>query len=97
LLNEALLESQHFKGGSKTVDVLLALLVHVVVLGGPIFASLYYSDTINLKQFATTFLVAPPPPPPPAVGVIKPQLSKPYSQAEESCWRLHTFRSRLHS
>jgi protein TonB len=79
-LNEALLESQHFKGGSKSVDVLLALVVHVVLLGGPIVAGLYYTDTINLKQFATTFLVAPPPPPPPpapAVGVIKPQLSKP--------------------
>jgi protein TonB len=79
-LNEALLESQPFKGGSKSVDVLLALVVHVVLLGGPIVAGLYYTDTINLKQFATTFLVAPPPPPPPpapAVGVIKPQLSRP--------------------
>jgi hypothetical protein len=79
-LNEALVESQHFKGGSKTVDVMLALVVHVVLLGGPIVAGLYYTDTINLKQFATTFLVAPPPPPPPpapAVSVIKPQLSKP--------------------
>jgi protein TonB len=79
-LNEALLESQHFKGGSKTVDVLLALLVHIMVLGGPIFAGLYYTDPLNLKQFATTFLVAPPPPPPPpapAVGVVKPQRSKP--------------------
>jgi periplasmic protein TonB len=77
--NEALLESQHFKGGSKSVDVLLALLVHVVLLGGPIVAGLYYTDTINLKQFATTFLVAPPPPAPPpapAVGEVKPQLSK---------------------
>ena len=80
ILNEALLESQHFKGGSKSVDVLLALVVHVVLLGGPIVAGLYYTDAINLKQFATTFLVAPPPPPPPpapAVGVIKPRRSKP--------------------
>jgi len=36
LLNEALLESQRFKGGSKTADVLLALLLHVAFIGGPI-------------------------------------------------------------
>ena len=78
LLNEVLLESQRFKGSSKTADVLLALLAHVVLIGGPIVAGLHYTDTINLKQFATTFLVAPPPPPPPvaAMGVAKSQMSK---------------------
>lgn len=79
LLNEVLLESQRFRGGSKTTEVLLALLLHVALIAGPIVAGLYYTDTINLKQFATTFLVAPPPPPPPpavAVGVAKSQLSK---------------------
>jgi periplasmic protein TonB len=79
-LNEVLLESQRLKGGSKTADVLLALLLHGALIGGPIVAGLYFTDTINLKQFATTFLVAPPPPPPPptavAVGVVKPQLSR---------------------
>jgi hypothetical protein len=78
LLNEVLLESQRLKGGSKTADVLLALLLHVI--GDPILAGLYYADTIDLKQFATTFLAEPPPPPPPppaaAVGVVKPKLSK---------------------
>jgi periplasmic protein TonB len=79
-LNEVLLESQRLKEGSKTADVLLALLVHVALIGGPVVAGLYFTDTINLKQFATTFLVAPPPPPPPppaaAAGVIKSQTSK---------------------
>jgi periplasmic protein TonB len=78
-LNDALLGNRRFRSSSKSVDVLLALLAHIVVLGGPILAGLYYTDTINLKQFATTFLVAPPPPPPPpvpAVGMIKPQQSK---------------------
>lgn len=37
--------------------MLLALLVHVVVVGGPILASLYYVETINLKEFTTTPLV----------------------------------------
>jgi periplasmic protein TonB len=79
-LNEVLLESQRFKGSSKTAEVLLALLLHVVLIGGPIVAGLYFTDAINLKQFATTFLIAPPPPPPPTpavgVGVVKPQLSR---------------------
>jgi protein TonB len=79
-LTEALLESHRFKSGSKSMNVLLALLVHIVVLGGPILAGLYYTETINLKQFTSTLLVAPPPPPPPppapAVGAVKPQASK---------------------
>ena len=78
-LNEALLEGHRFKSSSKTVDVLLALLVHVVVLGGPVLAGLYYTESINLKEFTTTLLVAPSPPPPappPAAAVIKAQTSK---------------------
>jgi len=71
--NDALLESHRFRG-AKTSDFLVALLFHVVVIGGPILAGLYYTDTINLKAFATTLLVAPgppPPPPAPAASVVK--------------------------
>ena len=86
-LNEDLLESQQLKGGSKTADVLLALLLHVALIGGLIVAGLYYTDTINLKQFATTFLAAPPPPPPPppaaVVGPVKPQMPKREFMREE--------------
>jgi hypothetical protein len=46
-LNDVLLENRRFKSSSKSVDVLLALLVHIVILGGPIFAGLYYTDTLN--------------------------------------------------
>ena len=35
LLNEVLLESQRLKRGSKTADVLLALLLHVAFIGDP--------------------------------------------------------------
>ena len=76
---EALLERHRFKSSSKTLDVLVALLFHVAVIGGPIFAGLYYTDTINLRAFATTMLVAPPPPPPPPpapAGVVKAQAPK---------------------
>jgi protein TonB len=73
LFNEALLENHRFKSSSKTLDLLVALLFHVAVIGVPIFAGLYYTDTLNLKAFATTLLVAPPPPPPPppASGIVK--------------------------
>jgi periplasmic protein TonB len=80
LFNEALLESHRFKSSSKTLDLLVALLLHVVILGGPILAGLYYTDTLNLKEFTKTLLVAPPPPPPPppapAAGVVKAQTPK---------------------
>jgi TonB family protein len=38
-----LLENLHFNSSSESVDVLLALLVHIAILGGPIFAGLYYT------------------------------------------------------
>jgi hypothetical protein len=78
-LKDVLLENRRFKGSSKPVDVLLALLVHIVILGGPIFAGLYYTETINLKEFTTTLLVTPsprPPAPPPAAAAIKSQTPK---------------------
>src|SRR2546429_31602 len=54
LFNDALIENHRFKSSSKTLDFLVALLFHVAVIGGPIFAGLYYTDTLNLKAFATT-------------------------------------------
>jgi periplasmic protein TonB len=77
LFNEALLENHRFKSSSKILDFLVALLFRVAAIGGPILAGLYYTDTLNLKEFTTTLLVAPPPPPPPppahAAGVVKAQ------------------------
>ncbi len=71
-----LLEENHIKTGSRTLSGVIAVLLHVVVIVGPILAGLYYTDSINIRQFASTTLVAPPPPPPPpppATGeVIKP-------------------------
>src|ERR1700676_4999936 len=79
LFDESLLERHRFKSSSRTLDLLVALSLHVVVIGGPILAGLYYTDTINLKAFATTLLVAPPPPPPPPpapASVVKAQALK---------------------
>lgn len=76
-----LLEENHIKTGSRALSGVMAVLLHVVVIAGPILAGLYYTDSINFKQFASTPLVAPlppPPPPPPAIGaVIKPKVVHP--------------------
>src|SRR5215471_5164374 len=75
-----LLEQNPMRIGSKTLDVAIAVMQHVLVVGAPILAGLYYTDTINLRQFTATLLVAPPPPPPPppapAVAVVKAQAPK---------------------
>jgi hypothetical protein len=79
LLNDALLENRPLKNSSKSVVVLLAPLLHIVVLGGPILAGLYHTETINLKEFTATILVAPSPPPPappPAAAAIKSRAPK---------------------
>ena len=60
-----LLEENHIASGSRTLSGAIAVLLHVVVIAGPILAGLYYTDTINIKEFASMTLVAPPPPPPP--------------------------------
>jgi protein TonB len=78
-LKDALLENNRIASSSKTMDLMVALMVHAVLIGGPILAGLYYTDTLNLKQFAATLLVAPPPPPPAppaAAAMIKTQAPK---------------------
>jgi len=71
----SMIETNRMKSGSKGMNFLVALLVNAAVLAAPVMAGLYFTDTINLRQFATTFLVAPPPPPPPppapAVAAVK--------------------------
>jgi periplasmic protein TonB len=61
----SMLECNHMKSSSRPLDFFLALLLNTTILVGPVFAGLYFTDTIDLKKFETTFLIAPPPPPPP--------------------------------
>src|SRR5215469_745575 len=61
----SMLELNRMKSGSKTTDFLISLALNLALLAGPAVAGLCFTDTINLKQYASTFLVAPPPPPPP--------------------------------
>jgi periplasmic protein TonB len=69
-----LLDENHFKTGSRTLRALVSILVHVTVTATPILLGLFFTDTINIRQYASMMLVAPPPPPPPppaASPVIK--------------------------
>jgi protein TonB len=69
-----LLEENHFKTGSRAMKALVSVLTHVAVISVPILLGLFFTDTINIKQYASMMLVAPPPPPPPppaATGVVK--------------------------
>ena len=71
----SMLELNRMKGGSKAMDFLISLTLNLTLISGPVLAGLYFTDTINMKQFASTFLIAPPPPPPPppapAVASVK--------------------------
>lgn len=61
----SMLEYNRMKSSSQLMDILISLVVNACILITPIFAGLYVTDTLDLKLFASTFLVAPPPPPPP--------------------------------
>lgn len=61
----SMLEYNQMKSSSRLLDTLVSLAVNTCLLVVPIFLGLFYSDTIDLKGFASTFLIAPPPPPPP--------------------------------
>jgi protein TonB len=60
-----LLDENHFKSGSRALKLAVSILLHVTVMAVPIFIGLFFTDTINIKQYARAMLVAPPPPPPP--------------------------------
>jgi periplasmic protein TonB len=61
----SMLEYNKIRGGSKLAHALISLAVNSAIIIVPIFMGLYFTDSIDLKGFASTFLVAPPPPPPP--------------------------------
>jgi len=70
----SMLEYNRMKSESRLRNTVISLTVNTCLLVAPIFAGLYFTDSLDLRQFSSTFLVAPPPPPPPppaAVAVIK--------------------------
>src|SRR6516225_534099 len=60
-----LLDENHFKTGSRLLRLAFSIFMHVTVIAVPILLGLFFTDTINIKQYASMMLVAPPPPPPP--------------------------------
>lgn len=65
LFAEALLEMSSTRPASQNKKVAFSMAIHGLIIVGLILAPLYFTDAINMKQFAVTMLVAPPPPPPP--------------------------------
>lgn len=71
---DALLEMSSTSPKRRTADFVFSLVVHFLVLAALLLLPLYFTEAIDLKQFAQTLLVAPPPPPPPpppAAAMIK--------------------------
>jgi protein TonB len=70
-----LIEQNPLRTGSRALDVAISVVMHIIVIGTPILLGLFFTDTINIKQYASMMLVAPPPPPPPpppAAAVVRP-------------------------
>ena len=71
LFSEALLETSSPRTKPQTARVAMSMVFHTPVLLALLLPPLYFTDTIDMKGFAQTFLVAPPPPPPAAQSVVK--------------------------
>jgi periplasmic protein TonB len=63
-LGEALLEMSPTRPQRHAKDVVASVVFHILFIAALVLPSLYYTQTIDLKKFTQTFLVAPPPPPP---------------------------------
>lgn len=62
---EAMLEASPTRPQRRTGDVFVSGTFHLAVLATVLLLPLYFTQTIDLKQFSATLLIAPPPPPPP--------------------------------
>ena len=70
LFNDSLLELSETRPRTRALDIVASFALHFAILGVLLLIPLYFTDAIDLKQFAQTMLVAPPPPPPPAAPVV---------------------------
>lgn len=76
-----LLDENRFKSGSRALKLAASILLHVTVITVPTFIGLFFTDTINVKQYAAAMLVAPPPPPPPPPPATAPVIRAASSRA----------------
>ena len=72
LFAEALLDMSSTRPPRRSLDFVLSLMVHTILVGLLVMVPLIYTEAIDLRQFIQTFLVAPPPPPqpPPASPLV---------------------------
>ncbi len=61
--SKSLIEMNRVPAGSRALQLVVSIVVHVLVIGVPLLLSLWYTDTLNLRAYAATLLVGPPPPP----------------------------------
>lgn len=80
----SMLEYNRMKSGSKLVNTLISLAVNSAFVIIPIFMALYFTDTIDLKQFATFLVAPPPPPPPPPPAVVAVKVAPPHKVFEDA-------------
>jgi periplasmic protein TonB len=68
LFVETLLEASSSRHPNRTAKLFFSVGLHILALLALLLPPLYFTDTLDVKQFTQTFLVAPlpPPPPPPA-------------------------------
>lgn len=72
---EAMLEASRTQPQRRTKDVVMSVSLHLAIIATALLLPLYFTQTLDLKQFSATLLIAPPPPPPPppaAVSQVRP-------------------------
>ena len=64
---DAMLETPFCKNTHRNpLEWVVSLVLHTVIIGVILLIPLYFTDSLDLRAFTTTFLIGPPPPPPPA-------------------------------
>jgi protein TonB len=78
MFEKQLIESQPHKGtGKKPLTFIISLLIHVVVIGSVVAASLWFVEEVPEPPIPVQFYAsAPPPPPPPPAAPAKPATPK---------------------
>jgi len=95
LFSETLLEMSSTRPQRRTADLFMSMLFHTLVLLALLLPPLYFTNTIDLRQFSQTFLVTPPPPPPPPPAPTAAVVEGPRPEARvRECWK--TRRTDLH-
>src|SRR5678815_3511714 len=79
MFETSLIESEHHGGGSKkALSFPVSVLIHGLVIGIALGASIWFVDDVPEPPIPVTFYAAaPPPPPPPPAAAPKPAAPKP--------------------